>query len=70
MTEATPTSATLADFVEIYGRPTITFGTATHQSHHWYRSPYIVLNEFNNGTRTACETVPPNEPLHDDRNYA
>lgn len=58
----TATSAMLADFKPLYGKPTITFGMPDGRSHHWYRSPYIVLNEWADGTRTSYETVQRDEP--------
>ncbi len=57
--EATPTSASVADYRELYGKPTIVFGLPNGRSYHWYGSPYVVMNEYDDGSRTAYEKDPP-----------
>lgn len=67
MTEDTPTDCTLDHYVAAYGKPTISFGMPNGTSHHWYPrlqdgTPLYVLNEYDDGTRTASERVALHKP--------
>lgn len=55
---ATPTSATIEDFREIHGKETMCFGTSQGRSYHWFLdTKYVVLNDYDDGSRSACERV-------------
>jgi hypothetical protein len=63
---ATPTSATYEDFVELYGKETMCFGTSQGRSYHWFGEVYVVLNVWDDGTRSAYETTPTVLPSRQD----
>jgi hypothetical protein len=61
--EATPTDASVEDYIEVFGPPLIVFNIPSGLRYEWYPSrsdshPHMILNAFHDGSRTAAQIVP------------